>query len=367
MDAELPSFATHAQPTQDLQAYELYLQAVSLLSRGDAEDVHVAQRLAQQAIARDPEFARAQYALALSHVNAAFFGLTSDTGAELDRSEQAALRALELDSSLLPVRVLLALVNSYRGAWVPAREVFESVLSLSDSEPGVHQAYALFLATAGHTRQALQQSDMARRLAPGGGAYASLASIVRSIIGLDAEALRYAELAVNLGIPREALGPQLTYENAASRRGDFAAAAVHMVNALPAEVREARGADTVRMIYAALADPGKKTAALQALRDLQANGPGMDSGVMLIFAMNWYTELGALDDAYAVAEAGLARLQRTGAIGGNWAGMWLPEMRPFRQDPRFQTFAQRLGLMEYWKEYGAPDNCEFRDGKLICH
>jgi hypothetical protein len=49
-----------------------------------------------------------------------------------------------------------------------------------------------------------------------------------------------------------------------------------------------------------------------------------------------------------------------------WAAMWLPEMRPFHRDPRFQVFTERLGLMEYWKQFGPPDHFELRDGQLVC-
>lgn len=42
-------------------------------------------------------------------------------------------------------------------------------------------------------------------------------------------------------------------------------------------------------------------------------------------------------------------------------------MNDFRQDPRFQAFAARLGLMEYWRQYGPPDDCGLRDGVLACH
>jgi hypothetical protein len=41
-------------------------------------------------------------------------------------------------------------------------------------------------------------------------------------------------------------------------------------------------------------------------------------------------------------------------------------MRPFRRDARFQTFATRLGLMDFWLQYGPSDDCELCDGKLIC-
>jgi hypothetical protein len=47
--------------------------------------------------------------------------------------------------------------------------------------------------------------------------------------------------------------------------------------------------------------------------------------------------------------------------------LWTPERRPFRRDPRFQALATRLGLMEYWQQYGPPDECDLKDGKLTCH
>jgi hypothetical protein len=42
-------------------------------------------------------------------------------------------------------------------------------------------------------------------------------------------------------------------------------------------------------------------------------------------------------------------------------------MRPFRQDPRFQAFVERLNLVEYWQAYGPPDGCTLDHGKIECH
>lgn len=78
--------------------------------------------------------------------------------------------------------------------------------------------------------------------------------------------------------------------------------------------------------------------------------------------------LGALDPAYETVFAFLARLRRLGTVGGAlWTGLWIPGMLPFRLDPRFADLADALGLTEYWQEYGPPDGCELRDGKLICY
>jgi hypothetical protein len=43
------------------------------------------------------------------------------------------------------------------------------------------------------------------------------------------------------------------------------------------------------------------------------------------------------------------------------------ELKGFRRDPRFQALATRLGLMDYWQQYGPPDDCDLKDGKLTCH
>ncbi len=69
----------------------------------------------------------------------------------------------------------------------------------------------------------------------------------------------------------------------------------------------------------------------------------------------WYTRLGALDLAFDLAERSLDVYGREEHVGGAWGVLWVPEMQPFRDDPRFQHFASRLRLIEYWSEYGPPD------------
>jgi len=58
---------------------------------------------------------------------------------------------------------------------------------------------------------------------------------------------------------------------------------------------------------------------------------------------------------------------RTGAGGGAaWSFLWIPELRPFRLDPRFQVLVGRLKLFEYWRRYGPPDGCKLDGGALSC-
>jgi hypothetical protein len=178
-------------------------------------------------------------------------------------------------------------------------------------------------------------------------------------------------LAVDLGMPRST--PPLPFiESAiAMNAGRHAEAAEHMSTVLPPEIRAAGGDAVVRLLYAAAAGAAERRSAIEALQALRAGAArvAMARPVMMMLSINWFTRLGALDLAYDLALATLDEFESTGVLSGtiHVATYWLPEMRPFRQDARFQGVVTRLGLMEYWRLYGAPDNCDLKDGTLICH
>jgi hypothetical protein len=290
-------------------------------------------------------------------------GVTSDPQ-ELVRAEQAARDALALDPDLVQAHGILALVNANRGNWLAARRDFAAALSTED--PGIYSTFALMLMNVGHVREALQVAREADRLAPGIAGFSVTLAGVSAVRGLDAESARYADRAINLGASTDAPPLRIAYSTVARRRGDLVEAGAQMASALPEEIRRAGGADAVKLIHAALGDASKKSAALDALRELRASSPGMNSSLMAVLSIQWCTMLGALDLAYDVANEGLDNLRRSGPIGLYWAGLWVPDMQPFREDRRFQLFMNRLGAIEYWKAYGPPDDCQLHDGNLIC-
>jgi Tfp pilus assembly protein PilF len=351
MHAELPSTMSQLAPTQDLEAYDLYLQARSLIDRSGAENLRTARELLQRATARDPRFARAFASIAATHLITFNTGISLDPQ-ELEKAEQAARHALSLDPDRGAARAILASVNARRGNWLAAHREYQAALSMNPEESPIHVGFATFLLTVGRARDALQVAREADRLAPGVAISAVNMAGISTILGLDADAVRYADKAVSLGVSPDLPLLRIFYSHPAYRRGDTAEAGAQMAKALPAEVRQSGGAEAVKLIYAALGDASKKNAALDALRELCANSAGMNSGLMLMQSVTWYTMLGALDSAYEVASEGLDKLRRSGTLGGSWGGLWISEMRPFRQDPRFGPLMDRLGLVEYWKQSG---------------
>jgi TolB-like protein/Tfp pilus assembly protein PilF len=366
MHIDLPSTVQRVGPTQDLQAYDLYLQARSLIGRPGAENLKTAGELLRRAIERDPQFAPAFSALGRSHLSLFLSSLSFDPQ-ELDNAEGAARRALSLEPDLGEARALMAQVAAFRGNWIGAQRGFEAALALNIDEPTLHESYTTFLHNVGHVHRALTEAREADRLAPGLGSVSVQHGVVYSILGLDNEAVRYADKAINLGVSPDYRPLHVIYSHAAFRRGDMAEAGARMIKVLPAGVREAGGDDVVKLVYAALSDSSREADAINALQDLHPKTRELNSSHKMMLMMHWYTMLGARDLAYEIAYEGLNRLLRGGTVGGNvWAGLWIPEMRPFRQDQRFQEFADALHLTEYWQRYGAPDGCELRDGKLLC-
>ena len=73
----------------------------------------------------------------------------------------------------------------------------------------------------------------------------------------------------------------------------------------------------------------------------------------------------SLDAAYDYAESLLTRaFAHTG--GPDWGPLWLPEMRAFRADPRFSRLVDRLGMMEYWQWHGPPEAHDLHARTLTC-
>jgi hypothetical protein len=113
-----------------------------------------------------------------------------------------------------------------------------------------------------------------------------------------------------------------------------------------------------------MGEPGRKPAAIAALQGLIPRVKPQD-WIVKAWAMSWYTQLGELDRAFEIGDQLRGQFAEQAPTAA-WWWLWLPEMGPFRKDPRFQVFTNRLGLMAYWQKYGPPDYCDLTNGKLTC-
>jgi len=127
-------------------------------------------------------------------------------------------------------------------------------------------------------------------------------------------------------------------------------------NALPPEIKSFIGpyVDAVR-------DPARRPAAIAEMRRID---PKIAKQTDLIGP---YLQLGAVDQVYETLFAALDRDGRSWATTWDFEHVWNVDGRKFRADPRFARLAQRIGIVDYWKQYGFPDSCQAgQDTVIVC-
>jgi transcriptional activator of cad operon len=364
----LPSPAARDPPTRDLEAYRLYLQARAV-GRGSPETEAQAITLINQALARDPNFARALAYRAFVPANMPALGYSEPQEA-LDGAQRDATRALTLSPGLADALAGLGSIHVTRGEWVEGELSYRAALAADPSEVTNRNQYTLVvLRPAGRLQRTLSELNESYRLAPAEGYTIHEFALINSLLGRDTEALRFLKLHDQLGGGGQAIGNVLVYTRAAARSGHFRDAIDHSAGALPESVGSVAGVPLMTIFYSALADPSRNAAARRAFQSLAPKlESGQIDGQVRGFFMQALTMLGALDAAYELANRYVDEGVAAGMVGSRiyLADFWLPEMRPFRRDARFGALMQRLKLVDYWKKYGPPDGCELQGDELSC-
>jgi tetratricopeptide (TPR) repeat protein len=355
------SATARALPTSDVEAYQLYLQGRAIQFRADVASLQRSEEWFHQAIARDPDFASALSAIALGRWAQFFLGDPS----KLQEAENLARRALAADRTIAEPRQILGNVLAVRSRFAEAEQCFNDLFREDGADGLAYCDHALFvLASTGHLQRALQQAQKGYQRDPANPAVVLLLSLMHCLLAQDREAVRLADRARSLGYASPL--SRFQYACAALRAARNADAAEHVLEGRPATVRSKWEAP-VRLAFHALDEGRERGTAVRALH-LLAEGlsaeemlPDLNTYLMLMFVL-----LGDLDGAYDIAGRTLDYYEKIDSCGLRWGLLWIPETRAFRQHPRFHDLVTRIGMMEYWREYGAPDDCDVLRGKLVC-
>jgi tetratricopeptide (TPR) repeat protein len=151
--------------TESNEAFQLYLKAMhKALSGTDAVEITKRIQFLEEAIAKDPDFARAYVGLAAAYrwLGAAHIW---PSAVSLRKSKTAAIRALELDSALGEAHVERA-IGMWWGDWdwAGAEREFQRGIALNASY--AHADYGQFLAQIGRTEEARTEARRAIEIDP---------------------------------------------------------------------------------------------------------------------------------------------------------------------------------------------------------
>ncbi|HEX4074833.1 MAG TPA: winged helix-turn-helix domain-containing protein [Candidatus Acidoferrales bacterium] len=315
------------------EAYDFYLRGRYFWNKRTADGFQQAADYFQQAIDKDPNYARAYAGLADTYALMCSWNLVSKDEF-VPKARAAALKALEIDDTLAEAHTSLALVvENYDWDWQTAEREYRRAIQLDPGYATAHQWYAEYLTWQGRFDEATVESEHARQLDP-----------LSLIIAADRGAMLYYSRRYGQSIEQFrgvlAMDPNFPRANFVVypyvKSGMYAEA----LSDIEAQRRAIGDSDWIlSMLAYADANAGRSVEARQTLDQLEQlrRRVPMDPQLMV------FPYIGVGDNRKA-----LDALQRAYTAHSNLMTSLKvdPVFDPLRNEPRFQELLRRVGLAQ---------------------
>jgi TolB-like protein/Tfp pilus assembly protein PilF len=160
------------KPTDNMEAYQFYLQGLYHLNRETKEDGVKALEYFQRAILLDPKFALA-YAGISDYYHGASHGNWFSPEEAFPKMKEFAVKALEIDPRLAEGHAALGAVYfHYEWKWKDAEKEFARAIELRPSYDFVYSMYQYLLAVMGRHEESYEMAKRGAELSPQFGARA---------------------------------------------------------------------------------------------------------------------------------------------------------------------------------------------------
>lgn len=154
------------KPTENIEAYNLYLKGRHFLNRRTEEDLMKSIGYFEQAIAIDSTFALAYTSLAETYIVLGEWTF-SRPDEVFPKAERAAARAIKLDYGLAEGHnAMAAIKRDYEWDWKGAEAEYLKAIELNPRYPTTYQWYAEFLSIMGRHSEAIENLKIAQELDP---------------------------------------------------------------------------------------------------------------------------------------------------------------------------------------------------------
>lgn len=331
--------------TADPDAYALYLRATDVFNRRASEEYPLALAAVEQALQRDPRFARARSRLATLYYAAASVGAAGDYDMLSARARNNALDALKLDARLAEPHAVLALLAQGNRDYAAVNKQLELAQSIDAGDPTTRLWSALPLCNLGYIERCALALDRLLAIDP----------MIQNALGWRARLLISA-------------GDIPAADRMLERARD---AGLRWTGVMESSIGLARGdSDTARLATQAgygrftvglppeaaatfagarVGDPEARVRALRIIDRYLADRPSRISPVVPL-ALLWMGETGrglALFASHLTSNdpVFLGEVVGTRLYPEAWAS------------PAFPEFLRKTGIAAYWDAFGAPEHC----------
>jgi len=329
-----------AKASDSPQAYALFVEAQTLVNRRFGDSLPRALALLEQATAIDPNFARAWSKQAVAYaVLAQYSG--DDWAQNWKLSDAAAKRALALDPNDAEAYAAISYNALSQRRYSEMVEPMRRAVALDPDNVSVAFWASNESSAMGRTSAAKAQLDDTLARDPHNTLFLFYQSFMLWRLHDPAGSRKLIRRIGNDQYPYAQM--MLSWHSAAA--GDAEKAIAQQVNAFVALAPEFTPAE-LETIFRGVFQGGAQKPAAHKVLDSHPESDWIPT--LLLY-------LGEPARSFVAFENGKSGLSDAYL---NW--LWQPEAwsQKARQDPAFQGFAKRMGMVDYWKQYGWPDLCK---------
>ncbi len=324
-----------SRPTDDPEAYDLYLKGLHALNRWTAEGTREALELFLEASEKHPDFVLAHVGLAgvYSRLACCSTMMGDVPPAEYYRqARRAAQRALQINPNARVHDSLGWVAWGLDFDWAAAENYFRRAIDLRPSDGWAHTRYAIMLLARGRYEEALERTSLAEKLDPLSEVIAQDLAQVFLYAGRYGEAEKQAQKAIELAPNSPVVYKTLAEVYLAQGRYEEAIANFRRVIDM-----SPRGSEPLSRLAYTYAVSGDTVRAAEVLSELQRRSEeGYVSPVSMAIV---YAGLGEPDQA-------IDWLETAFATGAGWIALARTpvEFEGLRDHPRFIALLNGIGL-----------------------
>jgi len=154
------------RPTENAEAYQLYLQGLFYWNKGAAADFKTASDFFTQAVQKDPRYALAYAGLADTYSLMGNYGYLSSSDA-WPKAQAAAMQALGIDSTLPEAHTSLGVVKEhFEWDWPGAERELRRAIELNPNSASAHHWLGEYLTNMGQFEEGLRETRKAQEIDP---------------------------------------------------------------------------------------------------------------------------------------------------------------------------------------------------------
>jgi len=317
--------------TENLQAYNLYLQGRYFWNKRTGEDLKKAIAFLNQAVEIDSNYALAYVGLADCYLLLPEYGRIPKKEV-LPKAKAAVSKALEIDDKLAEAHTSLAMIMRYESDFVGAEREFKRAIELNPNYATGHHWYGDSLEAKGRLDEALEEIKRALQLDP-------LSLIINMALGeifyckreYDQAIQQYRktlELDPNFAVGRQGLG------ECYRQKGMFEEAIAEFQKARILYGNSPYGLGDLGNAYALSGEKTKAVEVLTNLKELSEQGYSLNYDIAFI-----YCGLGDKEKAFEWLE----KAYKEKAEGMEYLNVD-PAWESLRSDPRFKSLLKRMNL-----------------------